>query len=94
VAAAWREDGKTLTLSIVNPTHEVQTLALGVTGAAFTPAARLWRMTGSDEKAYNEPGQPPAVSFAETKGERVPANGPLAVPPMSISLYELVAAKR
>ena len=89
VAAAWREDGKALTLSIVNPTREAQTLALGVTGATFAPDARLWRMTGTDEKAYNEPGKPPAVSFTETKGERVPAKGALTVPPMSISLYEL-----
>jgi alpha-L-arabinofuranosidase len=93
VAAAWLEDGKTLTLSIVNPTHEAQTLALGVTGAAFAPEARLWRMAGTDEKAYNEPGKPPAVAFVETKGERVPANGPLTVPPMSISLYELRVAR-
>ena len=89
VAAAWREDGKTLTLSIVNPTREAQTIALRVTGAAFAPDARLWRMMGTDEKAFNEPGKPPAVSFVETKGEHVPASGALAVPPMSISLYEL-----
>jgi len=93
MAAAWREDGKTLTLSIVNPTREAQSLALSVTGAAFAPDARLWRMAGTDEKAYNEPGKPPAVAFRETRGERVPAHGSLTVPPMSISLYELRAAR-
>jgi alpha-N-arabinofuranosidase len=93
VAAAWRGDGKALTLSIVNPTHEAHTMALAVTGATFAPDARLWRMTGTDEKAYNEPGKPPTVSFRETRGERVPANTPLTVPPMSISLYELRVAR-
>ena len=93
VAAAWRENGKTLTLSIVNPTHEAQTMALAVTGARFAPDARLWRMTGTNEKAYNEPGKPPTVSFRETRGERVPASGSLIVPPMSISLYELRVAR-
>lgn len=93
VAAAWREDGKTLTLSIVNPTRETQTLALTMAGATFAQDARLWRLAGTDEKAYNEPGKPPAVSFEESKGEHVPANGPVAVPPMSISLYELKVAR-
>ena len=93
VAAAWREGGRTLTLSIVNPTHGAQSIALNVTGASFAPDARLWRMTGADEKAYNEPGKPPPVAFRETVGERVPASGPLTVPPMSISLYELRLAR-
>ena len=87
VAAAWR-DGKTaLTLAIVNPTTEAQALTPQLTGGSFAASARLRRIAGTDPKAYNEPGKPPAVKIEET--ENVAVGGRLTVPPMSISIYEL-----
>jgi alpha-N-arabinofuranosidase len=87
VAAAWREARSALTLAIVNPTADEQTLSLRVAGAAFAPAATLRRIAGTDPKAYNEPGKPPAVKIEETAN--VPVGERLTVPPMSISIYEL-----
>jgi alpha-N-arabinofuranosidase len=87
VAAAWREDRSALTLAIVNPTALTQTLALQLNGAAFAPAATLRRIAGTDPKAYNEPGRPPAVKIEETS--RVPISEKLTVPALSISIYEL-----
>jgi alpha-N-arabinofuranosidase len=87
VAAAWLDDRSALTLAIVNPTAEPQALALQMTGAAFAPAATLRRIAGTDPKAYNEPGKPPAVKIEESTN--VPVGGRLTLPPMSISIYEL-----
>jgi alpha-N-arabinofuranosidase len=89
VAAAWREDGTALTLSIVNPTGDTQSLALQMTGAAFAPTALLRRISGTDPKAFNEPGKPPAVTIQETAN--VAVGDRIALPPMSISIYELRA---
>jgi alpha-N-arabinofuranosidase len=89
VAAAWREDGTVLTLSIVNPTGDTQGLALQITGAVFAPTAMLRRISGTDPKAFNEPGKPPAVMIQETAN--VAVGDRITLPPMSISIYELRA---
>jgi alpha-L-arabinofuranosidase len=87
VAAAWREDRSALTLAIVNPTADAHVMALQLKGAAFGPTARLRRIAGTDPKAFNEPGKPPAVSIAETA--KVPLGDSLTLPPLSVSIYEL-----
>jgi alpha-N-arabinofuranosidase len=89
VAAAWREDGTALTLSIVNPTGDTQSLALQMTGAAFGPTAMLRRISGTDPKAFNEPGKPLAVTIQETAN--VAVGDRITLPPLSISIYELRA---
>ena len=87
VAAAWREDRSALTIAVVNPTAEAHVMALQLKGAAFGPAATLRRIAGTDPKAYNEPGKPPAVKIEETAN--VPVGDRLTLPAMSISIYEL-----
>jgi alpha-N-arabinofuranosidase len=87
VAAAWRADGSALVLSVVNPTATPQTLALDVAGSRLPATGRLWRIAGTDEKAYNEPGKPPAVTVQETAA--APLSKAWVVPAMSISLVEL-----
>jgi len=87
IAAAWREDGTALTLSIVNPTGDAQGLALQMTGAAFAPMGTLRRISGTDPKAFNEPGKPPAVTIQEVA--KVPVGDRMTLPPMSVSLFEL-----
>jgi hypothetical protein len=54
---------------------------------AVPATARLWRISGTDDRAYNEPGKPPAVTIQETAS--TPFGASITVPPMSISLYEL-----
>jgi alpha-N-arabinofuranosidase len=87
VAAAWREGRSALTIAVVNPTAEAHAMALQLKGAAFAPSATLRRIAGTDPKAYNEPGKPPAVKIEETAN--VPVGDRLTLPPMSISIYEL-----
>jgi alpha-N-arabinofuranosidase len=87
VAAAWRDDRSAFTLAIVNPTTEPRALALQLKGAAFAPSGTLRRIAGTDPKAYNEPGRPPAVKIEETPNVQVGEK--LTVPALSISIYEL-----
>jgi alpha-N-arabinofuranosidase len=90
VAAAWRADKRALTISIVNPTKTEQQLTLTLNGVARPATARLWRIAGNDERAYNEPGKPPMVEIRETAS--APFGSSVTVPPMSISLFEVTAS--
>jgi alpha-N-arabinofuranosidase len=94
VAAAWKEDGTALVVSIVNPTFDAQTLALDFAGPRVPATGHLWRIAGTDPKAFNEPGKPPAVTVQETAA--APLSKAWVVPAMSISLMEvtLPAAKK
>jgi alpha-N-arabinofuranosidase len=87
VVATWKEGKKLLTLAVVNPTRAGQMLSLNFKGLGLAKAARLWRITGKDEMAYNEPGKEPAVKIQET--ENVAFSNTLTLPPLSISLFEL-----
>ncbi|MBU4330261.1 MAG: alpha-L-arabinofuranosidase [Acidobacteria bacterium] len=91
-AAAWKEKGVSLTLAVVNPTNTGQTLSLIFKDMSLPELNRLWRISGSDPMAYNEPGKPPAVSIQEVEGENFSEK--LTVPPLSISLYELKVPKK
>ena len=77
VAAAWRENGRALTISIVNPTRQEQTIDLQLAGRVLPARARLWRVSGTDEKACNVPGKPPQVVVQETAAAPIsrPADG-------------------
>jgi hypothetical protein len=52
---------------------------------------RLWRISGDDEMAYNEPGKEPKVKIQEIDGAQFMSR--LTVPPISISLFELELKK-
>ncbi|MCJ7681468.1 MAG: alpha-L-arabinofuranosidase, partial [Candidatus Aminicenantes bacterium] len=92
VAVAWKEKGVSLTLAVVNPTNTGQTLGLTFKDMPLPELNRLWRISGSDPMAYNEPGTPPAVSIEEEEGENFSEK--LIIPPLSISLYELKVPKK
>jgi len=87
VAAALTEDGKTLTVAIVNPTLEARELPLGVQGAALTGGGKKWQIAGEDPRAHNDPGQPVRVRIEEADVESPVRT--LAVQPCSITLYAL-----
>ena len=92
VMGAWTEDRKALTISVVNPTKEKQNLALSVKGISFPRTARLYRIAGTDEMAYNEPGKSPAVNIEEI--DTVPFSGKLTLPPLSASIFILSAGSK
>jgi len=87
IMAAWKEDRKTLTVAVINPTAETQTLAVSLKGLAGFRTDKVFRITGANEKAKNVPGQEPEVKIEEVKEEFRP--GRLTVPSLSITLYEL-----
>ncbi|HTL67719.1 MAG TPA: alpha-L-arabinofuranosidase C-terminal domain-containing protein [Lacunisphaera sp.] len=85
VAAALTKDGKSVTLSVVNPTADETTVHLSPSGLAFAGPAKRWHITGQDEHAHNTPGQPRVVKIQEA--EASVAN--LVVPALSCALFEL-----
>jgi alpha-L-arabinofuranosidase len=91
VAASWQESGRALTISVVNPTRQSQTMDLQVDGRALPATAHLWRVSGTDERACNVPGKSPQVVVQETAA--APIARRLTVPPMSASLYELTMTR-
>jgi len=91
VVAAWQENGRGLTISMVNPTRQEQSIDLRVDGVVLPATARLWRVGGASEKAFNEPGKPPQVTVLETASMLFA--GTVTVPAMSASLYQLAVAR-
>jgi len=86
VMAALSDDGKTLTVGIVNPTPQPGTIRLELSGARPAGQATRWQIAG-DPMAFNEPGTEPRVKIEEEPvadlGQR------LDVAPTSITLYSL-----
>lgn len=87
IMAAWKEDGKTLTLAVVNPTREKQSVSVKLHGINLAGLVKIWRLTGADEKACNVPGQEPGVRIEEVKEEFKP--NLLQIPPLSVTIYQL-----
>jgi alpha-N-arabinofuranosidase len=85
-AAALSADRKSLTLAIVNPTESAQQMDVALKGVAVQSAGRLWRIAPADLTAANTPGKPLVVDIVESSLTEAP--GRLAIPPISISIYE------
>ena len=90
VAAALTPDRKTLTLAVVNPTSDNQTLALTFEGVTLTGSGKRYQMAGNDPMAYNEPGKAPNVVIQESAVSRQVGNK-LTLPPFSVTLWVLEA---
>ncbi len=85
VAAALSEDGQTLTLGIVNPTHQSLELPLELTGLKLSGPVTRYEISGPKPKSHNEPGQPPRVVLKESSLSDIPDKLPVA--PCSVTLY-------
>jgi alpha-N-arabinofuranosidase len=86
VAAALSADGKTLTLSVVNPTAAEVPVELALAGRTLAGAATRWHIGGGDPRAHNAPGQPRTIDIQRTDGVAPDA---LRVPALSCALFEL-----
>jgi len=84
--AALSEDGKTLTVAVVNPTRQRLDVPLHVEGARRVGPGRVYAIAGSDPNAFNEPGKPAAVKVEEAA---VGDGATLVVAPCSVSLFAL-----
>ncbi|HET8656326.1 MAG TPA: hypothetical protein VFL93_12470 [Longimicrobiaceae bacterium] len=84
VAAALSADGKTLTVSVVNPTETRRQLKLDLRGIAVSGAGRVWRMAPDSLLAANLVGQAPQVRIEEVGAN---ASGVLTIPAISVGVY-------
>jgi alpha-N-arabinofuranosidase len=85
VAAAWTEDKKALTISVVNPTPEAAAFKLGVAGAKLAASGKAWVVTGPSAKACNIPGKAPQVTAKESEAQL--EGGALKVEPLSATVF-------
>ncbi|MEA3226375.1 MAG: hypothetical protein U9Q07_10535, partial [Planctomycetota bacterium] len=86
VAAALTEDGKALTVAVVNPTEQQYELTVDLENTRLRRNGVLWRIAHTDPEAYNDPGKEPNVVINEKKISGFSNN--MKLPPLSISLYK------
>lgn len=93
VAAALTEDGKQLTIGVVNPTLGEMSIPCQIVGAkqAAAGTGKRWQIAGSDPQSFNHPGQPRKVDIQEDTVV-VPVDA-LQVGPCSVTLFALPLAK-
>jgi alpha-N-arabinofuranosidase len=84
VAAALTEDGRTLTIGIVNPTKTELDLPLKLKGLELSGKPTRWQIAGEDPDVYNVPGQPAKITIEESIGK--PLTDSIRVAPCSVTL--------
>jgi alpha-N-arabinofuranosidase len=84
VSAALTQDGKALTLAVVNPTEQECDLLLNFEGTQVSSNVKTWRIAHSDPMAYNEPGQEANVKIEEDLLSR---SSSVRISPLSINIY-------
>ena len=91
VFAARSADGKTLAVSVVNPTEAPQECELALTGATVGGPARVWQVTAASASAPGAPGGSPFNGPPATMAESTLPEPPkrLTLPPASLTVYEL-----
>lgn len=87
VVAALTQDGKTLTIGVMNPTDSEIELRPSLSGATLAGSATRWHITGPDPFAHNTPGQPRLVEIQRTDGLRT--SSALRVPAFGSALFTL-----
>jgi alpha-N-arabinofuranosidase len=87
VSAALTEDGRALTVAVVNPTAEARRLRLRLTGGALSGSGQKWVITGDNRWSHNRPGAPRQVDI---RSETLTRDAEVAeVGPLSVTLYSL-----
>jgi alpha-N-arabinofuranosidase len=87
VAAAWTADKSALTIAIVNPTEQAQSIDLALKGAELTGKGMRWAIAGPNRFSHNDPGSPRVVDIRQEPY----GGGPLQVPALGVVLFELPA---
>ncbi len=86
VSAAWTSDKSAITVAVMNPTDQAQSLALSLTGAQLAGEGTSWVIANPDRLAHNDPGKPRVVDIRE---EPYRGAGTLTVPPLGVALFAL-----
>jgi alpha-N-arabinofuranosidase len=84
VAAALSADGRTLTVSVVNPSDRPQSLRLELRGVTLAGGGSVWRMAPGSATAANLVGREPQVRVDRADAS---ATEPLAIPAISVGVY-------
>lgn len=87
VAAALTQDGKMLTIGVMNPADKEMEISPILTGNALSRNATRWHISGPTHSAFNTPGQPRVVDIQRTEGLEVSAG--LRVPPLSATIFRI-----
>ena len=87
VSAALSDDRQKVTVGIVNPTYQKYEVSLNLKEGGFSSSFKSWQITGPDENAFNEPGEPELVKIEEKHTDT--GLSQIWIPPLSVSLYEL-----
>ena len=90
ISAGFSGDRKFLTVGIVNPTEEPQSLHLHLEGVRLGREAEMWRMTGPNPDAANVLGKPAEVGVKEEFLSSLPQT--VAIPPASFTVFRFAAA--
>ncbi len=86
VVAAWTSDRSAITVGVVNPKDEAESLSLRLGGASLEESGMKWEITGPDKMAHNHPGEPRVVDIRQAALSSVSA---LRIAPLSVTVFEL-----
>jgi alpha-N-arabinofuranosidase len=84
VVAALTQDGKALTVGVVNPKNDVQHLHLDM---VVEGAAEAWIVSGATPGAHNAPGKPREIELRHTAG--LPAGESWPVPALACAVFHV-----
>jgi alpha-N-arabinofuranosidase len=84
ISAALTEDGKALTVAVVNPQASPDEMSFDLRAAALSGRGTRWTLTGPDPMSSNQPGKPPTVTITESALSIAPS---LRVPAYSVTLF-------
>jgi len=87
VAAALTDDGKTLTVGIINPTDKEVSLQMLIKGLKVTDQNKRFEIVGKNPMDYNDPTQPQKIDIVESN-VKSDGNGPVSVAPYSVTLLK------
>jgi alpha-N-arabinofuranosidase len=85
VAAALTENGKALTVGVVNPKQDADRLLFDIRPAVPAGNGTMWILTGVDPMSANVPGKPPNVTVTESSFSMDAAG--LPVPACSVAIF-------
>ena len=84
VSVALTADKKSLTIGVVNPTGQEQSLALSLVGYPITTNGKRHELA-AEPQAFNTPDQPNVVRWVEDL--QIAPSGSLPVKPYSVTIF-------
>jgi len=86
VVAALTSDRQRLTVAILNPTEDSQSIRATFNDLELQDNGKKWQIAAADLQSRNEAGHTPTIEIVESTFDQVPKTFDL--PPLSVTLYE------